>query len=119
MTLRLLVDEPVNGFIARALADAYDIVFAVHIGLSGQPDTEVSRRAVELDRLVLTEDRNFTRYILEQTAPHPGIIVLELEGLPLDMRIARVKEALASEAAHAFAGQATIIRPQRVRRRPL
>jgi predicted nuclease of predicted toxin-antitoxin system len=118
VTLRLLIDEPVNGFVGRALAEHHDTLFAVRIGLSGYPDTEIARRAAELDRLVVTQDRGFPRSLIGAAVPHPGIIVLELEGLPIDERMARALDALEGDPA-AFANQLTIIRKSTVRRRTL
>ena len=113
--MRLLIDEAVNGFVARAFGDAHDAIAATALGLGGAPDDAVAAQARRMDRLVVTEDRGFLSGV---AGPHPGLIVLQFDGMTRAERIERALAVLADPGV-TFAGHLTVIGRAAIRQRPL
>lgn len=79
--IRLLLDENISPALVNRLGE--DDVFAQavpHVGLSGRPDHEIWRYALDHDfSVVTTNGRDFIKLL--NVDVHPGLIVLRQSGL--------------------------------------
>ncbi len=116
--MRFLIDESVNGHVARALSADHDILLPAAATLIGASDPVVARRAAELDRILIAEDRDFGPLCLSMKPPKASVIMFLLEGLNRTERIQRTLEALNSPG-YRFDGFVTNVDANNIRQRAL
>lgn len=116
--IRFLADENVSRLVVERLRGAgFD---ATWIGetLSGASDHEVLAIAIEEDRILITEDRDFGELTIRQRTEVPAVVLLELDRLSNTAEADRVSAVLSANADK-LAGHLIVIEPGRVRLRPL
>src|SRR3990172_4069400 len=79
--MRLLADENVDLPIVRWLLEQGHDVLEVRIEAPAADDQRVIELARDLDRVVLTFDRDIGRLLLADSRPHPGVVYLRLTGV--------------------------------------
>ena len=113
-----LADENVpRPIIARLRADGFS-VDAIFETAAGIPDEDVLAVASRRGFILITQDQDFGELAIVRQLPVVGIILLELERLPLAAQVERVALCVAADPL-AFAGKLTVIEPARTRVRAL
>lgn len=74
--MRFLADESCDFAVVRALRKAGHDVLAVTEKSPGGEDTEVLQFAVEEQRILITEDKDFGQLVFAQSRPSGGVIFL-------------------------------------------
>jgi predicted nuclease of predicted toxin-antitoxin system len=115
--LKFLLDVHIAGAIARALLDeGHDIIRAA-VDHATSTDTELLALAVREERIVITQDSDFSDLIYAWgVPPPPAIIYIRCEPEEQPAMSARVIETLASGRLHRHMA---VIRPSSSRYRPL
>ncbi|MBI4580167.1 MAG: DUF5615 family PIN-like protein [Planctomycetes bacterium] len=73
----LLADENIAPAVIAYLRESgFDVVGVEELGLVGRADSEIIRRAVEQNRVVLTHDRDFGKLAIAMMEPIIGIVFL-------------------------------------------
>lgn len=94
--MNLLVDECVDGRVVAGLrALGHDIVTAVTIRPGG-PDSGVLEYGLSTGRTILTEDKGFGELVIRRRLDSPSVVLLRLDGVPVDQRVRLVDNALAT-----------------------
>ncbi len=74
--MKFLVDMPLSPNLARWLCQqGHDALHASQIGLSSAPDTEILKRAIQENRIVVTADLDFTRLFALLRIEETGLIL--------------------------------------------
>ena len=92
--IRLLLDEHISPSLVGKLGDKGAFaVAAAHVGLSGEPDEQIWKYALENDFVVVTSNaRDFIRLL--NVDVHPGLIVLRESGLTRDEQWDRIRPVI-------------------------
>lgn len=111
-----LVDECVQGAIARSIAfSGYDILHVADVR-KGAADDHVAAIAVATGRVVVTEDYDFDKLAIRRGLTVPGILLGGCGAMRPEERPIRVRDALRGLVGR-LEGHLTIIEPKRVRQR--
>ena len=89
-----LVDEGLGLGVSLGLADLQHDVASVRLDSPGLVDLEVSRQAVDENRILITYDQGYVNLVLQQGLPHAGIILLRMPGAGVGDKIAALIELL-------------------------
>ena len=116
--MRLLVDECVDRAVVQGLIEAGHDLVRLPPARLGTADLDVAAYAIEIGRIVLTQDYDFGEIAVRHGLAVPGVLLLACQSLPMNERVPRVV-ASAGEAAELYEGHLTIIEPGRTRRRKL
>ena len=93
--MRWLVDECVDAALVELLRElGHDAIYMSDVEPRAT-DAEVMRRAVNEDRLVLTEDKDFGELVFRQAKPVPGLILLRIESARRSLKWPRLLAAIA------------------------
>lgn len=77
--MKLLLDENISPQQATVLREqGHDVVAAVEVGLSGEPDTQIRAYAIQEDRVLITLDADFADMLRFPPAGTPGVIRLKI-----------------------------------------
>lgn len=96
--MTIVADESVDGLTVEHLrAAGHRVLFIAELE-PGINDREVLRRAVEMDAVVVTADKDFGELVFRQGLPHSGVVLIRLAGLSLGERAALVTRSLAEWA---------------------
>lgn len=77
--MKLLLDENLPpGFAKWLIADGFDAVAALDVGLGGASDSAVRQFAIESSRILVTLDSDFGNLLRFPTAETPGVIRLKI-----------------------------------------
>jgi|SRR2546422_3581750 len=112
--MRFLADESCDFTIVRVLRDAgYDVVAVAEVA-PGAEDVTVIDLAVHESRMLLTEDKDFGRFVYADKLATAGILLLRY---PVTARgiIARTVVDLVRQHGDRLAGRFVIAQPGRVR----
>jgi predicted nuclease of predicted toxin-antitoxin system len=116
--MRLLADENVSRLVVELLrAAGYDVA-SVRETRPGASDKDVLDEADSSDRVLLTEDRDFGELVVRQRLKVRGIILLELDRLPIAAEAELVAQIVRTHASK-LTGNLLVVEPARVRMRPL
>ena len=116
--MRLLADECCDARIVEGLRRAgHDVLYAAE-ELISETDGIILRTAYDQDRLLLTEDTDFSSLAIRQRFPSRGIILLRAHSRPWGERLLRVNEEL-DRLGDRLRGSFTVIDSERTRIRPL
>lgn len=116
--MKFLADESCDHLFVRSLRDENHHVTSVAEDFPGIEDELVAERALEEDRILLTEDRDFGHYVFARSRRQVGIVLLRY---PFEARarlLKQIKELIGSEAEN-LEGKFTVIEPGRNRIRKL
>ena len=115
--MRLLADENIHGGIVQWLrSQGHDVLCATET-LQGTDDV-LLHIAQHQERLLLTADLDFGELVFRERLTSHGVVLLRMEDLVVQERIARLHAVWAILEAHAL-GQFMVITEERVRVRPL
>ena len=91
---KFLADESVDFRIVKSLrSDGYQIEAIVELE-SGIDDDDVLKMAMELEAILLTEDKDFGELTFRLQKPNKGIILIRMRGEPIENKIKKLKEVL-------------------------
>jgi predicted nuclease of predicted toxin-antitoxin system len=111
---KFLADESVDFRIVRSLRnDGYEVEAIVELNPSISDD-EVLKMAIELEAILLTEDKDFGELTFRLRKPNKGIILIRMSGLPIESRIQKLKEVL-EKYLQELSGKFTVISSKKVR----
>lgn len=116
--VRLLVDECCRRSLAEALRRLGCDVAAVADLLPSVSDEDVLALAVRLDRILVTDDKDFGALVLRQGLPTPGIILLRTSSDDGEFQAGRLAELL-TDSQRKIHGHMTVVEDARFRTRPL
>jgi predicted nuclease of predicted toxin-antitoxin system len=118
--MRLKLDENLPAALAQELAQlGHDVDTAIDEGLAGRPDAEVWAGAGGADRVLLTQDLDFSDLRTFVPGTHPGLVLIRLREPGLLALRTRVLSVFRSEATDAWTGCFVVITDKKVRvRRP-
>ncbi|HEU5440772.1 MAG TPA: DUF5615 family PIN-like protein [Ktedonobacterales bacterium] len=110
------VDFPV---IERLRADGHDVV-AISEYTPGLPDSQVLALAVQMQRILLTGDRDFGDVIMLDlhAAPRQGVVLYRLRYLPTQHKVDIIANVFAQHMGQ-IADAFTVIQEHKVRHRSL
>ena len=77
--MKFLVDECTGPAVARCLRDHGHDVFSIYEEARGLDDESILKKAVEEQRIVVTNDTDFGKLVFHETQVHTGVILLRLE----------------------------------------
>ena len=115
--MRFLADESCDANITRALQDAGHEVLMVFDVSPQAEDAEVIRLALEENRILLTEDKDFGQLVFASGSPTHGVILFRyhLQGRPAVIHtVVEFLEKHGQELVNRF----VVIQPGRVRPNP-
>ena len=116
--MRWLVDECVDAALVELLRElGHDAIYMSDVEPRAT-DAEVMRRAVNEDRLVLTEDKDFGELVFRQAKPVPGLILLRIESARRSLKWPRLLAAI-ERFGEALFGRYTVVEEVRLRSRVL
>ncbi|MFC1762288.1 DUF5615 family PIN-like protein [Planctomycetota bacterium] len=76
--MRFLVDECTGPAVAHWLCDQGHDVFSVYDTVRGIDDDQVIKIALEQDRIIITNDKDFGEKVYRDNKAHRGVILLRL-----------------------------------------
>lgn len=116
--MQILADENLPGpMVARLRQDGFEVI-AIKEVAAGVDDTVVMQAANERSVMLVTQDRDFGELVVRRELPILGVILVQLERLPLATQIERLSECLQVGLAE-FVGHFTVVEPARIRKRLL
>lgn len=118
--MRLLCDEGVERHIVEALrSSGHNVTYVAEIDPSIS-DTEVLRRAADLEAVLVTSDKDFGELVYRQGRAHAGILLVRLHGLEPGRKAVVVAAALAQHG-QSLSGAFSVVEEDRlrIRRRPV
>jgi len=118
MTLKLLADESCDFAIVRSLRSANCDLKAVAEEMPGASDPEVLQNAIDENRLLLTEDKDFGEWVFAHGSVLSGVIFFRY---PSRFRksMARMAYELVSKKSSKLIGKFTVVEPGRFRVRDM
>jgi len=112
--MRFLVDECAGPGLASWLTEQGHDVLSVFDAARGISDTEVLRRAVSEQRILVTTDKDFGEMIFRQGRMHTGVILLRLDDERTPNKI-DVLDRLLDQHADAVAGAYVVATEETIR----
>ncbi len=116
--MNFLADESVAWPIIVALRDLGFEVRPIIKERPGIPDEQVIHESARVGFILLTQDRDFGELAVRFEEPVVGVILLELERLPLAAQVRRTLECL-SDTEVMWLGYFSVVEPGRLRQRAL
>jgi predicted nuclease of predicted toxin-antitoxin system len=112
--LRFLADESCDFAVVRILRDSHYDVVAVGELVTRSRDSDVIAQAYQENRILLTEDRDFSWLVFVSRAASAGVILIRF---PSQMRstLARTVLRVVQEQADKLTGSFVVIQPGQVR----
>src|SRR4030065_587897 len=92
--MRFLVDECSGPALALWLREHGHDVFSVYEQARGIDDDEIIEKAVNEDRILITNDKDFGEKIFREKRFHKGIILLRLKDERYDSKVKAIQRAL-------------------------
>jgi predicted nuclease of predicted toxin-antitoxin system len=93
--VRFVVDECTGPWVAAWLVSAGHDVVSIFTQERGASDEAVLRQAVEEDRVLVTNDKDFGDRVFRDRERHRGVVLLRLEDERALNKIARLQATLA------------------------
>jgi len=112
--MRFLADESCDFAVVSALRAAGHDVIAVAEAHRGSEDDLVLTLAVERDRILITEDKDFGRLVYTSPARPLGVLLIRFPGNARAMLSSAIVE-LVSRFGEKLAGKFVTVQPGRVR----
>jgi len=112
--MRFLADESCDFAVVRALREAWHDVKAVVEVCPGVADDEVVRLAIEEERVLLTEDKDFGWLLFANSGPGASVIFIRF---PMDARsiLPKVIVEFVGRAGDKLKGRFAVVQPGRIR----
>jgi predicted nuclease of predicted toxin-antitoxin system len=116
--LRFLCDENISRDLGRvAQEEGFDVSFLVDLS-PGDIDEGVLARALQENRVLVTEDADFGRLVFSDELECTGIILLRILPWKQELRRLRFRHLLRSEACR-LVGHFTVVQERTIRIRPI
>ena len=116
--MKFLADECCDAALIQALrSDGHDVLYALE-ALQGASDDELLSRAFAQERLLLTEDKDFGELVYRLRRPARGVILLRFNVVDRTLKLPRLRELLADQAAQ-LSGNFVVLEVDKTRLRPL
>lgn len=118
--MKIKLDENLPIELAELLtAQGHDVHTVPGESLVGETDETIFRAAVGEDRVLLTQDLDFSDMRKFAPGTHPGIVLLRLQEPSRKRIIDRVRQTLASESIESWAKCIVVVSNRKLRvRRP-
>ena len=118
--MQIKLDENLPAILAEELAgQGHDTTTSPQEGLTGQPDQCVWQSAVNEDRVLITQDLDFSDVRRFVPGTHPGLILIRLDHPSRMALVRRIKEVLRTEDVEAWKGCFVVVSDAKIRiRRP-
>lgn len=104
-------------FVSGLRADGHDVVFIREVA-PGADDRTVLQLAVNEERILVTEDKDFGELVVRFDLPAYGIVLVRMNPADSDGKLQRVRSAIESHGER-FAGSFVVIDEFKIRFRPL
>jgi predicted nuclease of predicted toxin-antitoxin system len=116
--VRWLADECVAARLVDLMRrDGSDVLYIAETG-TGATDDAVVRRAVQENRLLLTEDKDFGELVILRRLRVPGLVLLRAGRMDSPTQLARIQAVIDRYGGELF-GRFTVVEATRFRSRPL
>jgi predicted nuclease of predicted toxin-antitoxin system len=92
--MRFIIDECTGPHLARWLRDKGHDVFSVFEESRGITDDLIIKKALEENRILVTNDKDFGEKVFKNNLRHTGIILLRLQDERSQMKIEAFKKLL-------------------------
>jgi predicted nuclease of predicted toxin-antitoxin system len=116
--MRWLCDECVDAAVVACLRqNNHDVVYAAESAPSTR-DIEIIELAVQENRLILTEDKDFGELVFRRRRSVPGLVLVRIESGRRQLKWPRLETAIAA-IGNNLMGNYTVIEETRLRSRPL
>ena len=113
-TIKFLADENCDFTVVRSLrASGYDVLAAAE-DLPAATDRQVIRRALNEERIVVTEDKDFGEWVFAHKEETPGVILIRYPAKARAM-LGRAVETLVAKQGSDLLNSFTILEPGRAR----
>ncbi|MBI1827139.1 MAG: DUF5615 family PIN-like protein [Planctomycetes bacterium] len=112
--MRFLADESCDFAIVRALQGAGHDVLPVALIASGSPDEDVLDLAVREKRVLITEDKDFGRWVYAERRATAGILLLRYR-VAARFQIAKAVVRLIESQGDSIRGCFVTVQPTRIR----
>ncbi len=112
--MRFLVDECTGPTVAQWLHDQGHDVFSVYDDARGIDDDQVIQTALDQERVLITNGKDFGEKVYKDNRPHFGIILLRLEDERSPSKI-QVLSHLLEEYSDKILGSFTVVSEKRVK----
>lgn len=100
--MRFLLDEGLPFRLeAFLLSEGHDVVTSGVDYPQALTDRQILAIAHREQRIVLTNDKDFGDLVFRDRLPHAGVILFRIGYVPIDVRIALLRQALVDHADHA------------------
>ena len=80
--MKLLVDECVDRLVAQGLTDAGHDLLRLPVRLRATDDIHIAAYAIEVSRIVLTQDYDFGEIAVRHGWALPGVLLLACQSMP-------------------------------------
>jgi predicted nuclease of predicted toxin-antitoxin system len=116
--VNFLADECCDALFVQGLRnDGHDVRYVKELA-PGADDNAVLQMALDEQRILLSEDKDFGELVVRLGLPAYGIVLLRLNPADTDQKLARLRDTLTREADR-LPGSFTVIDEKKVRFRPL
>ncbi|MBI5431314.1 MAG: DUF5615 family PIN-like protein [Planctomycetes bacterium] len=112
--MRFLADESCDFSVVRALRNAGFDVRAVAEETAGLDDASVMRAAVEEERLLLTEDKDFGWLVFASSESNPGVVLIRFPAATRSTLVAAVLAAIRDHGPD-LVGGFSVLQPGQLR----
>lgn len=114
--MRIKLDENLPARIAADLDfRGHDVHTTIAEGLSGKPDQDIWQAAKRENRVLITQDLDFSDARSFIPGSHPGIVLLRLRSPSRVKLVSRVLELFDTENVNAWTGCFVVVTEQKVR----
>jgi predicted nuclease of predicted toxin-antitoxin system len=118
--MKFLIDMPLSPELANWLnQQGHDAVHASKVGLDRASDTEILERARNEQRVVITADLDYPRFLALAQAEGPGLILFRGGNYSEQESLDRLKRALETIPNQELPNSIVVIEKERIRRRRL
>src|SRR5688500_5952315 len=93
--MRVIVDECTGVVVARWLATLGHDVLSIRDSYPRMPDIDILDLAVRTNRIVITNDKDFSTLVFREQRQHRGVILLRLPDSRIRTKIAALERFLA------------------------
>ena len=112
--MRFIVDENTGPAVAAWLRAQGHDVFSVYDQARGLHDYAILEKALQEDRILITNDKDFGAMVFRERRPHKGVVLLRLDDERTAIKIATVKRLL-SNYSDRLANQYIVVTEAKVR----
>lgn len=114
--MRFLVDQDIYGVTVKWLMENdQDVITAKDLDLQRAPDLELLRKAAELDRVLITRDKDFGSLLFLREKPQQGVIRLAIDPTTIDAVHGELDNVLENHESEELKRAFCVVEPGRVK----